>query len=226
MSAAVDAQAVPLGGQRVPAGMEDHADWRSLPVVAKSSEPEDLGVAYGKVLKLRTELGEIKKLVTALAPAVKNLIFASDAGNEEEASSSRNQLEEQLQEVEKRVETVRTDMPAAAVEGAATDRAEGWLSESTAELVKNGAEKAAQQARDVVADSANLCRTCLDGASPSAKDRFGDFNLKLNSFTRKLFSEQGKLMDVLKAIRKERNQRRTEPQPSQDAGNEQSALPN
>ncbi|KFG51215.1 hypothetical protein TGP89_232550 [Toxoplasma gondii p89] len=227
MSAAVDAQAVPLGGQRVPAGMEDHADWRNFPVVAKTSEPEDLGVAYASVLKLRSELGEIKKLLTAVAPAVKNLIFASDGGNEEEASSAKNQMEEQLQEVEKRVEIVRTDMAAEALKGAATNRAEGWLSESTEEKVKSGTEKATQLAKDVMADSAELCRKCLDGPSPSAKDRFGDFNLKLNSYTRKLFSEQGRLMDVLKAIRKERNQRQTQlSQPSEDAPDDQAALPN
>ncbi|PFH38560.1 hypothetical protein BESB_009020 [Besnoitia besnoiti] len=206
MSAAVDAQVVPLGGQRVPEGMEDHADWRNLPVVDKSSEPGNLGAAYVKVMQLRSELGEIKKLITAVAPAVKSLIFEKDAGNEEQASAFQQQMEDQLQAIEKRVETVGNQLPAEAVEGAAADRAEGWLSEATEEKVEIQTEKAAQLARDVVKDSAELCRTCLDGSSPSAKDRFGDFNLKLNTYTRKLFSEQGKLMDVMKTIRKEKNQ--------------------
>lgn len=80
MSAAVDAQAVPLGGRRVPEGMDDHADWQNLPLAPQPREPQDFGAVHTAVMRFRSELGDIKKLLTAVAPAVKGLIYATDAG--------------------------------------------------------------------------------------------------------------------------------------------------
>lgn len=128
-------------------------------------------------------------------------------------------MEEQLQSVSARSKTACSALPAESVTAAEESHAEGWLSEETKEKVASATVRAAQLLEEVVKESTELCTKCLEGPSNSAKDRFGDFSLKLNSHTRKLFSEQGKLMDVMKAIRKEKEQERSRA----DAGQEDHA---
>jgi len=67
MATTYDARPLPVGGQRVPAGMEDHQDWRTLPeqeVVVVPSET--YGGEYVAKEKLRAALNELKKTVSAL----------------------------------------------------------------------------------------------------------------------------------------------------------------
>ena len=62
-------QAVDTGGARIPEGMEAHKNWKALAVRDdgnKENESIDLGSEYGKISKLRDQLGELKKAVQAL----------------------------------------------------------------------------------------------------------------------------------------------------------------
>lgn len=130
--------------------------------------------------------------------------MCSASGNDEEVNACKLQMEEQLEKVSARSKAVCSSLPSESLAAAEESRTEGWLSDETKEKVASSTARAAQVLEEVVNDSIELCRNCLEGPSDSAKDRFGDFSLKLNSHTRKLFSEQGKLMDVMKAIRKEK----------------------
>lgn len=59
--------AVPLGGQRVPVGMQDHANWRDLPEVASDApKPDAYGPVYEKLHNEREKLGHFKKTVVRI----------------------------------------------------------------------------------------------------------------------------------------------------------------
>lgn len=61
---------VDMGGQRVPKGMEDHADWMNLPEQEyKAPSDSDFGPKYLTIATERKQIDELKKAVAAVLPA-------------------------------------------------------------------------------------------------------------------------------------------------------------
>eukprot|EP01114_Cavostelium_apophysatum_P000573 TRINITY_DN1051_c0_g1_i1.p1 TRINITY_DN1051_c0_g1~~TRINITY_DN1051_c0_g1_i1.p1 ORF type:complete len:232 (+),score=59.04 TRINITY_DN1051_c0_g1_i1:96-698(+) len=80
---------VPIGGERVPQGLESQADWKSLPVQENAGEKVSYGPEYDSVEKMRNDLGELKKALTnvnipvdALVTLRTRLASASDQDKE------------------------------------------------------------------------------------------------------------------------------------------------
>lgn len=67
---------VPLGGARVPDAMKDHANWQNMPVHdAAATQPEvSYGPEYEAKMKLRNDLGELKKAISSLSIPVESVM--------------------------------------------------------------------------------------------------------------------------------------------------------
>lgn len=64
----------PIGGARVPDGMADHSDWRSLPEVAVvPTRGEDISEAYVALESKRNAYGELKKTLALVTPTVASI---------------------------------------------------------------------------------------------------------------------------------------------------------
>ena len=71
MTTTYDSRPLPVGGSRVPEGMEDHSDWRSLPEQEVKVVPSsEYGTEYVEAEQTRTGLGELKKAISAILPPV------------------------------------------------------------------------------------------------------------------------------------------------------------
>jgi len=67
-------QPLPVGGARVPAGMEDHANWRDLPEQAPEVvRGEDISAEYVAAENKRNAYGELKKTLALVTPAVASI---------------------------------------------------------------------------------------------------------------------------------------------------------
>lgn len=74
---AIDKQAVPLGGSRVPESMGGgaSAQWWLLPEASQTTQEKNFGETYDAVLALREKAGAYKKKLCALAPPMKECLF-------------------------------------------------------------------------------------------------------------------------------------------------------
>ena len=71
MTTTYDSRPLPIGGSRVPEGMEAHSDWRSLPEQDVQSVPSSAyGAEYVEAEQTRNQLGELKKAISAVLPPV------------------------------------------------------------------------------------------------------------------------------------------------------------
>jgi len=71
MTTTYDHRPLPVGGARVPEGMEAHSDWRSLPEQEVKVVPSsEYGAEYVEAEQTRNHLGELKKAISAVLPPV------------------------------------------------------------------------------------------------------------------------------------------------------------
>eukprot|EP00762_Andalucia_godoyi_P006564 ANDGO_04970.mRNA.1 hypothetical protein DDB_G0281819 len=73
---------VPVGGQRVPETMQAHANWQSMPIVEQT--PENWGPEHDRLMKLRNDLGDLKKTISALGIPVEGCAKARQSGAPED----------------------------------------------------------------------------------------------------------------------------------------------
>eukprot|EP00070_Physeter_catodon_P036617 XP_028343511.1 uncharacterized protein LOC114485917 [Physeter catodon] len=205
MPAGRESCVVPTGGLRVPEGMEAHANWRDLPVRPEHTEEPDCGPLCALVTKYRTKVGDLKKDLTRLVPTVKNYIYTAEDGNQDKAAECEAHMQSALSLVEGRAEMAKERF-LEELEKAEEDERKltNALSEERREKVRSEMERSVYSVDEAVHGCIRLCKRCMDNTYPSAKDRYGDFNLKLGGFTRKLFGEQRKLLDLIKMIKKEK----------------------
>eukprot|EP00455_Lapot_gusevi_P041984 TRINITY_DN4931_c0_g1_i3.p1 TRINITY_DN4931_c0_g1~~TRINITY_DN4931_c0_g1_i3.p1 ORF type:complete len:221 (+),score=33.48 TRINITY_DN4931_c0_g1_i3:78-665(+) len=87
-----DPTPVPIGGQRVPVGMEEHQHWQALPeqppVVETIDDPE-----YLRLSSLRENLGNLKKVVQNLCPPVELLRKLSTSVEESKTLEQKAEVE-------------------------------------------------------------------------------------------------------------------------------------
>ncbi|KAL8270284.1 hypothetical protein Esti_005778 [Eimeria stiedai] len=206
---AIDQQPVPLGGCRVPESMggSSNTPWQELPEQQQQQQEleENFGQACAAAVALREKVGNLKKQLSNLASPMKTYIYSSAPG-------SRKEIEAALSEAEAAAAAIGAAATTAAGLVAADDCLDAKVKAEAASVLKVVGEEAAQQA----ADSRALCLSTADkrdaqaaseegdNNSQRAKELYGDFNLQLGPFTRKLFASQSRLLALIKAIKKQR----------------------
>jgi len=88
--------AVPLGGSRIPEGMEAHANWREMPEVEPTNvNPEEFGPEAAKIWYQREDLNEFKKALSAPLPFVAALVTNTPQLEAAQARAAANPSDEQ-----------------------------------------------------------------------------------------------------------------------------------
>jgi hypothetical protein len=101
--------AVPLGGQRVPDGMKEHANWRELPEVEyQAPSADDFGATYKSIFTERESLLSIKKAVANVLPLV-----AAVAQNRATLAAAPEDAREKAQQLVIKADTLRNTTCAA-----------------------------------------------------------------------------------------------------------------
>jgi len=92
-----DERPLPLGGNRIPLGMEAHVDWKSLPEqisspISSLDSASLYGADYAEAEQKRIQLGELKKSISSLMPSVAaigaNTFLLNKLNNSSSSSSS------------------------------------------------------------------------------------------------------------------------------------------
>jgi hypothetical protein len=162
------------GTAHIPQGMEDHSDWKNLPVQESAAIDSALyGEEYVRVEKQRNELGELKKTISALtipvAAVEKNKLAAAAADDE----NKREKLLENNEREQKRREEVLLQL----------------------EKHKSVFGEASEWGQ-IIAKILTDCR-----AAASA-EQFVSFNDYCKTQTQRIFRDQKKLLEELKKIKK------------------------
>ena len=178
MTTTYDDRPLPIGGSRIPSGMEEHSDWRSLPEQEVKSIPSSsYGPAYVDAEQTRNRLGELKKAISAVLPP----IAAIDVNSQLAAHASSE---------EKKAEVARLN---------ATE--ERRRDDAIAALRLHGQHfPAGSQWADVVTEVADRA------SAPMSRDAFVQFNDYIKVQTTTIFREHGALLQKMKEIKKKHAQ--------------------
>ena len=166
---------VPVGGARVPDQMKDHQNWQELPVVEQAvSSPSDFGEEYFTVHNARECRNAIKKSIALLSPILAAFNDHYKAMKENPNTVSQQKLDQLANE------------------------RNGFLDI----LVEQCAGFNASYASDVIAmlDSAKLLAEGNDGKTYEAN--YPQWLAISKKVTTKLFAEQNKMLQEMKALKK------------------------
>ena len=174
MTTTYDNRPLPIGGSRIPQGMEEHADWRSLPEQPTTTLPSShYGAEYVEAETTRARLGELKKAISAVLPPIA-------------AIGANRALADGVQSDEKRAEIARLN-----------SQEEKRRDDAIAALRTHEAQFPADS-RWV-----HVLRDVADKAEEDlSKDEFIKFNDFVKVQTTTIFREQGALLQRMKDIKK------------------------
>ncbi|KAL8435403.1 hypothetical protein ACSSS7_002535 [Eimeria intestinalis] len=211
----IDQQPVPLGGSRVPDSMGGSIStpWQELPEQQQQQHEvdESFGPACAAMVDLREQVGNLKKQLSNLAAPMKTYIYSS-------GPRSREEVEAALTEAEVSAASIREAASRTSELAAEDDCLDTKVKAEVLNVLKLVGEEAVQQ----IVDTRALCLSTLDkkddvravsddeeknnskDKSQIYKDLYGDFNLQLGPYTRKLFASQNKLLALIKIIKKQR----------------------
>lgn len=175
-----DSKPIPVGGSRVPVGMEAHANWKDLPEQATSVvNGADISAAYVEAETKRNQLGEIKKLLAAVSNPVaaifKNQTILANTQDEEKRAKIQTLI---TQEEGKRDEIIK---------GLRDFQSKGFAA--------NASEFGAALAR--ILDT-------TPASSEMEQMNHVKWNDEVKKTSQQIFREQTKLMEVMKAEKKKK----------------------
>ena len=180
MTTTYDNRPLPIGGSRVPSGMEEHSDWRSFPEQAvEVLHSSTYGTEYVEAETTRHRLNELKKAISAVLPPIaaidKNAQLAAMCSSEEKKAEVAR-----LNAGEER----RRDDAIAALRLHLQQFPEGsrW-----GQVVVEVSDKASQA---------------------MSKEEFIAFNDYIKVQTTTIFREHGQLLQTMKAIKKKHSTQR------------------
>ena len=178
MTTTYDNRPLPIGGSRIPAGMEEHADWRSLPEQEVKAVPSSAyGPAYVDAEQTRTRLGELKRAISAVLPP----IAAIDVNSQLAAAASSEEKKAEVARLNATEERRRDEAIAAL-----RLHADHFPADSRwAEVVREVSDKASR---------------------PMSRDEFVTFNDYIKIQTTAIFREHGSLLQKMKDIKKRQQQ--------------------
>jgi len=175
-----DNRPLPIGGSRIPEGMEEHSDWKSLPEQEVKSIPSiTYGSDYVEAERTRNLLGDLKKAISAILPPI--------------AAIDRNsQLATSVSSEEKRAEIVRLNSG----EEKRRDDAIAALRLLLSNFPSDGRWAA------VIVEVSDRAAAY----EPMSREEFIKFNDFIKVQTAIIFREQGALLQKMKDIKKRQKQ--------------------
>ena len=178
MTTTYDSRPLPVGGSRVPPGMEAHSDWQSLPEQEVKVVPSsEYGTEYVEAEQTRNGLGELKKAISAILPPV----AAIDANN---ALASLPSTSDDKKAEIARLNTTETQRRDTAIAHLRTLAPLFPASSPYPAAIEQVAERSVMQSMD--------------------REQFMRFQEYIKVHTTSIFREQGNLLQRMKAIKKQK----------------------